>query len=275
MHYIAAMRIRGGFGSCVVWAALSAVACGGADGAKTGDDEVRSSERGFEYTCAVPPGSTLLDKPTTTVLITEGHLRFDGDYGPNLGDRDPRYKAPRGTTRVRYEGFETGDDCALKAVADAALVRGDARGELRLQCAGDDFQQDVLSCSHPKPATFKVPIAPPPPPEPPLPPADAKSFACTTTADYPLLEATLTMQVVDGSIRLRGEDGETTATRDRDYRPRSGDWIAYDDVGYGGDCSMSLVVEGRALAAETSETVLKVRCAGDEFQEDRYACKAR
>lgn len=55
--------------------------------------------------------------------------------------------------------------------------------------------------------------------------------------------------------------------------PRRCDWIAYDDVEYGGDCSITLVVDAKVLTSGTAATTLKVRCAGDDFLEAVYACK--
>jgi hypothetical protein len=253
------------------WALLvgiGAVACGGAsaDGVTGNDDELRSTEQGFSYACQAVGDHTLIEKAQTTVVVTSGHLRFDGDFGPNLGARDPGYKAPKGTSRVRYDGYETGDDCVLKVVADTALVSGQPSGEVRLQCAGDGFQQDLLRCSAPTPTKLRLPkpSAPPAPVTPVGPPASAPTWTCTNASPSEL-EASLTMQISDDAIRVVSGDLDYTGTRDRAYHPRSGSWIAYDDVGYGGDCSMTFVVDPGALAAGASRTTLKVRCAGDTF----------
>jgi len=258
---------------------LAAVAgCSGSEASpeSADDDELRSTERGFEYDCTTPAGRTLIDSASTKLLITDGHLRFDGNFGPNLGARDKTYKAPAGAVRVRYGGYETGDDCAMKVVADETLLKGQPSGKLRIQCAGDGFQQDILSCSAPKAATLKLPrTAPTTPPAPTVPPASTKKWACTTTAGSPSLEGAVTMQVVDGSIRVLADSLEYTGTRDREYHPRSGNWLSYDDVGYGGDCSMSLIVDAKTLIASSTTTTLKVRCSGEGFQEDRYSCKPK
>ena len=255
---------------------LAMVGCAGAETSSeaTDDDELRSTERGFEYQCTSPSSRTLIDAPSSKILITDGHLRFEGNFGPNLGARDKTYRQPSGTARVRYDGYSTGDDCVLKVVADKALLDGQATGQLRLQCAGDGFQQDILSCTAPRATTLRLPRTPPvTPPPPETPPANAKKWACTTTSEYASLEGAVTMQVVDGSIRIKAGDLEYTGTRDRDYHPRTGNWISYDDLGYGGDCSMTIIVDGNALASATATTTLKVRCAGEGFQEDRYTCR--
>lgn len=278
MHVLRAIMNSARFSSGVAVVSmglLGLVGCGAAADSATGDDvELRSSERGFEYECTTPASRTLIEKPSTKVLVTPGHLRFDSDYGLSLGERDKTYKAPTGTTRARYAGYETGEDCVMKLVADQALLDGEATGKLRIQCAGDDFQQDTLSCANPKAAKLTLlPPAPPPPPAPSVPPASARKWACTTTSEYPSLEeGSLTMQVVDDSIRLLVAEFDYTGTRNRDYRPRSGNWIAYNDLDYGGDCTMTVIVDPNALVSSTTATTLKVRCAGEGYQEDIYAC---
>jgi len=252
---------------------VAIVGCAGSDDGTTGDDaEQRSTERGFEYTCTPSGSASVLDVPSTKVVVTKKHLRYENSYGPNLGAHDPTYRAPRNTARVRYEGFETGDDCTLKVVADEALVEGKPTGQLRIQCSGDDFRQDTLLCNGMRATTLRLPGATPPgPPAPATPPANTRKFTCTTASDSSSLEKTLTMQVTDEAIRINAEF-EHTGTRDRDYRARSGNWMQFDNVEYGGDCSMTFVVDGNALTSSNRNTTLKVRCAGDGFQEDRYAC---
>lgn len=259
--------------------ALLAIACGGAvdDDASASAAAASRAESGFEYECTAPASRTLIEAEKTKILITEGHFRFEGDYGPNLGTFDAKYRSPRGTSRVRFDGFETGMDCTMKVVADKALLEGKPDGKMRLQCAGDDFQQDVLSCSRPTPATF-IP-ADPKPAEPTggdtTPPASTKTWDCDVTGDQSALEDKLTMQVVDDSIRVVSDEDEYTGTRDRNYRPRSGNWISFEDFEYGGDCTLTLVVDPNALVASTLSTTLKVRCSGDDVVEGVYACKPK
>lgn len=251
-------------------------ACASEASTSSTDDHLRPrAERGFEFDCATPATRTLIAAASTKLLITEGHLRFVDDHGPNIGKRDTKFRAPTGTARVRYDDFETGDDCVLRVVADETVLKG-RRGQVRVQCAGDGFQQDILSCTNPKPATYKPPAPVPSPvvPTPDAPPDDTKRWDCRTTTPYPLLAPALAMQVVDASIRVvAAGKPDLTGVRDRDYTPRSGSWMQFEDVGYGGDCSMTFVVSGSALGPTASSTTLKVRCAGDGFQEDRYACK--
>lgn len=260
----------GSVGSLVL--AVVAVACGGTDGTSAADSDITAGERGFSYECKTEKMFISADK--TKVLVTAKHLSFEGDWGPNVGALDSTYRPPAGKKRVRYDGFETGEDCSMRVVADQALLDGQATGQVRIQCQGDDFQQEILDCSKPKPATYRAP-APPPPPEPVVTvPADAKKWSCKTT-DGSAFADKLTMQISDAAITIQeeGEDFDRTGTRYREYKPRSGNWIAYDNVEYGGDCSITLVVDAKALSASTTSTTLKVRCAGDDFLESVYACK--
>jgi hypothetical protein len=251
-------------------------ACAEETATTTAADELRA-ERGFEFDCATPADRTLIDAESAKVLITEGHLRFVGDYGPNFGSRDKTYTAPKGTARVRYTGFETGEDCVMKVVADESVLNGE-NGQVRIQCAGDFFQQDILTCTNPKPSHYEAPPAPAPAaPQPSVPSADARQWECSPKAIddelESLLDGKLTMQLDDASIRIVDEiDRGVTGARDLKYKPRSGNWMSYKGVTWGGDCAMSLVVDANALVASTTSTTLKVRCSGDSFQEDRYTC---
>lgn len=270
------MKSFSGVVGCLVAVGMATVACGGSDASVANeDDELRSTERGFEYECQTPSSRTLIEKASTKVLVTDKHLRFEDDYGPNLGARDTTYKAPKNTSRARFTGYETGDDCVLKAVADSTLLEGKPSGQLRLQCAGDGFQQDILTCASPKPATLRLPRPPAPTPPPPAtPPANARKWTCTTTASGVALTPSLEMQVDDASIRVVGEF-TYTGTRDRAYRSRTANWMSYEGFEYGGDCSLSIVVDASALASSTREVPLQVRCSGDEFHLDRYTCRTR
>ncbi|MBX3227441.1 MAG: hypothetical protein KIT84_13890 [Labilithrix sp.] len=251
------------------------VACGGAEGGATSASESEVTvERGFEYECKTE--QMIVSAETTKVLVTPKRLTFEDDYGTNIGVHDPTYRAPAGKRRVRYDGFETGMDCWLRVVADQDVVDGKPKGQVRIQCQGDDFMQEVLDCSNPKPATYRVP-GPPPPPPPPVDatlPADARKWACTTSGGSAFADK-LTMQINEDVIRIQeeGEDFDRTGERKHSYRPRSGDWIAYDNVEYGGDCAITLVVDAKVLASGTTSTTLKVRCAGDDFHEAQYTCK--
>lgn len=238
----------------------------------TNEGELASAEAGFEYECTTE--QMFISEATTKVLVTKQHLSFEGDWGPNVGALDPSYRPPAGKQRVRFDGYETGEDCEMKVVADQAIVDGKPSGEVRIQCSGDDFLQEVLSCSKPKPATYQdpEPSAPEPPNVTPEPPADAKTWACQTT-DPSAFADHLVMQVVEDSIRVVEDDMDHTGERDRDYHPRSGDWIQYDNVEYGGDCAITLVVDAKVLAPATTSTRLKVRCTGDDFVQALYTCK--
>lgn len=251
--------------------------CSSADDASAAgeDDELRSTERGFEYDCTTPASRTLIDAPSTKVLVTSKHLRFDGNFGQSLGERDATYKSPTGARRARFAGYETGEDCVLKVVADQDLLDGKPTGGVRVQCSGDDFQQDLLECSNPRAARLRLPAAPaPPPPAPVTPPASTRTWKCTTTAEYATLGA-LSMQVTADAIRIVNADFTYEGTRDRAYRARTGSWMQFEDLEYGGDCSLSAIVAEDALLSTTATTALKIRCAGDGFQEDRYTCKPR
>ena len=83
------------------------------------------------------------------------------------------------------------------------------------------------------------------------------------------------MQITDLAIRVDANGTVLEGTRDRAFKARTGNWIGYEDLGFGGDCSLSLVVDGNVLAASTTQTTLKARCAGDSFQQDVYACAAK
>jgi hypothetical protein len=247
--------------------------CAGADAsAEASEEQLRAAERGFEYDCTTPASRTLIEGATSKVLITDKHLRFEGTFGPSLGERDPAYKAPAGKQRVRYAGFATGEDCEMKVVADQEILDGKPTGGVRIQCWGDDFQQDLLLCSGPRAATLTfAPPPPPPPPPPATPPAGTRKWACATKAESPTL-GPLTMQVTADAIRVVTEEFDYTSGRNHAYRARSGSWMSFNDLSYGGDCSLSVVVAEDALVATTTTTALKVRCAGETFQEDRYTC---
>jgi hypothetical protein len=247
--------------------------CAGSSGptTSTGEGELGGTERGFAYECTTE--KMFISAATTKVVVTKNHLSFEGDWGPNVGARDDSYHAPAGKQRVRFDGYETGEDCEMQVVADQAVIDGKPTGEVRIQCAGDGFQQEVLSCSKPKPASYQspAPVQPEPQNQAPVPPDSTKKWACQTT-DSSVFADRLVMQVVDDSIRVVEDGMDHTGTRDRDYHPHSGDWIQYDNVEYGGDCSITLVVEAKALAASPTSTQLKVRCAGDDFVQALYRC---
>lgn len=209
-------------------------------------------------------------------MVTNGLLRYTDGYGETLGARDNGYRPPSGTTRARYDGFEYGGDCWLRVVANSGLVLGDPSAQLRVQCTSDeDFFQDVYTCSNPRRASLEIPDPTPAPPPEPSVPEDLKKWECTTS-DPSALGAAVTMQLDEDSMRLVAHDDDLTyeGVRDRDYRPQHGSYIEYDDFEYGGDCSLSAVVEERALIPATSSVTLKVRCAGDDFVQGVYRCTA-
>jgi len=255
-------------------AAIAGCSSGVDSSASADDDELRSTERGFEYDCTTPASRTLIDSPKTKVLVTRKHLRFDGNFGQSLGELDTTYKAPAGKKRVRFSGYDTGEDCVLKVVADQDALDGKPTGGVRVQCSGDDFQQDLLSCSNPRAATLRLPKATPPPPAPVTPPAATKTWTCTTPSEYASLGA-LSMQVTAEAIRIVNTDFTYEGTRDHAYRARSGSWMQFDSFDYGGDCSLTAIVAEDALAPTTASTALKIRCSGETFQEDRYTCKPK
>lgn len=255
--------------------AIALVACGGGSSAATDESNV-SQELGFEYTCTASGAFILHEASSMKVAVSGSHLRFADGYGINFGARDHSYRPPQGTERARYDGFEYGGDCALRLVIDEGALSGAPTAKLRVQCSGDDFLQDVYSCRDPQRVGLGAPPPPPSPPaEPAGPPASAASWSCTTSDDR-ILSREVTMQVDADGMRLVADDLEYVGVRDPRYRSRSGSYIEFDDFGYGGDCSMSAVVEEEVLqSAAASEVTLKVRCAGDDFTQDTYRCVQR
>lgn len=253
--------------------ALLAVGCAAASApTETSEDDLR--KKAFGYTCTTSDARVLEDAARIEIAVADGVFRFTDGFGPNLGARDRSYRAPKGTSRARYDGFEYGGDCALRLVVDASALTGGATPVLRVQCEGDDFTQDVYQCSGPRPARIEVPPpAPPaPPPAPPSPPLGARRWSCAAQGALVLTDR-LTLQVDAAGMRLVADDLTYEGTRDDGYRSRSGAYVAYDDFGYGGDCSMSAVVEEKILQSSASSATLKVRCKGDDFAQDSYACK--
>jgi hypothetical protein len=251
----------------------SIVACSGESG-NVASDESDLTLRAYEYTCT-SPGARILDQASTIKLkITNGVLRFVDGFGENTGERDNTYRSPRNTSRVRYDGFEYGGDCELKLVIDDGAIRGAASATLRVQCSGDDFMQDIYACKDPRRARLEIPDPNAPPPVVPGPPASTKKWVCTS-ADGRILEKDVELQTTADDMRLVSDDLEYLGVRNRDYRARSGSYIAFEGFEYGGDCAMSAVVEDKILTAGTTEATLKVRCAGDDFHQDVYSCRTR
>ncbi len=257
-------------------AALSTTACSSssaADDSLSGNAEAELRVSAFRYTCRAS-ASTVLNRRELAVTVSAERLRFVGEFGESLGERDHAYRAPAGTSRARYTGFEWGEDCSLKFVVDSSAVRGAAAPKLRVQCSGDDgFRQDVYDCASPTRSRLTTPEVEPPPPAQPTHGASARKWSCIGSGTS-VLEDRLSVRLDDGVMTLKAGDFEYVGTRDRDYRSRTGSNAAYEDFGYGGDCTMTAVVETKALDASSSEAALKVRCKGEGFQEDRYRCTA-
>lgn len=261
-------------GTSLVWAitAVVVVGCSGSEPSTgTGEGEVTTSEAAFAYECTTE--QQFISAATTKVVVSKKHLQLTDDYGEQTGWIDASAKARKGY--VAYDGFETGMDCSLSITSESGLADGKP-GKVHIDCSGDDMISEDLDCSNPKAAKIKIEHADPPPPVDPTTviPESAKSWECKTTDGSPFSDK-VTMKVVDGAIRVTDTDDaiDYTGTRDRDYHPHSGTWIQFDDVEYGGDCSIKLVVGGEVLSQTASSTTLKVRCSGDDFLEARYSCK--
>lgn len=238
-----------------------------------GSGEADLTLRAFEYTCTSSSARILENAQSMKVTVTDGRLQFVDGYGPNLGERDRSYRAPRGTDRGRYVGFEYGGDCSLKVVIDTPGIQGAESFKMRVQCSADEeFEQDVYSCAGPRRASLNIPEPPITPTPDPTPSPAAKKWTCTTS-DGQVLASTITVTVDDGAMRIVSEDLQYDGARDRAYRSRSGAYMQFDSFGYGGDCSMSVVVEEKVLSEPTpGSATLKVRCAGDDFTQNVYRC---
>ncbi len=265
------MRFAAASALAVCLAVLSSACSAEAVDAVEAEDDL--STKAYAYTCTSPGSRVLEEADSIEIAVSNGLLRFTDGYGPNLGDRDATYRAPKNTSRARFRGFSYGGDCSLSLVVDDAALRGAPNPQLRVQCAGDDFVQDLYTCGAAKPTRLAKP-KPPAPVLPNGPPAGTKTWTCTSP-DGRILEGTVALQVDDDAMRLVADELVYEGTRDRAYKPKTGSFVRYDDFGYGGDCAMSAVVEEKAIAGTASSTVLKVRCAGDDFTQDTYACTPR
>lgn len=255
--------------------ALSTAACtGDGDGdAVVGEEDLAT--KAFAYTCTSPGSRILDDADTIEVAVSNGVLRFVDGFGENTGDRDRSYRAPRGKARARFEGFTYGGDCALAFVVDEGALSGKPAPQVRVQCAGDDFVQDLYTCGAARSARVRKPSPPSPPPAPVVtgPGANARGWSCTSPTGH-VLEKKVQVKVDDGAMRVIAGDFDYDGVRDRAYVPRAGAFVRYDGFDYGGDCSLSAVIEPKAITPGAATAVLKVRCAGDDFVQDTYACKA-
>lgn len=250
-------------------APLASVACtSSSDDASTNEDDL--SQKAFAYTCK-KNGPMILEKNEIEVIVADGHLRFTDAYGPNTGTRDKTYKNPPNTDRRRYEDFEYGGDCSFRIVMDTAAIRGAANAQMRVQCSNDDeFQQDLYQCSSPRPTRLNIrPIPTDPERPPPSPATNAKKWSCVST-DGRILTSRVTMQVDDTGMRLVADDLTYEGTRDTKYRSTTN--YEYEDFGYGGDCTMTAVIETKVTKAGTTSAAMKVRCRGDDFTQDSYRC---
>ncbi len=248
-------------------------ACSSSEEADPASESDELSQRATEYTCRIGT-ARILESAEMKVTVADGHMRFVDVYGPNTGERDRSYRAPTNTQRVRYDGFEYGGDCNFRIVMDASALRGAASPQMRVQCSTDEeFMQDLYTCDSPRATRLNVrPPGPVTPPPPVVPSRDAKKWDCISTEGR-ILEDSVTLQIEDAGMRLVADDLEYEGVRDRDYRSRAGSWFEYEDFDYGGDCTMTAVVEQKILQPGTTSAKLKVRCAGDDFTQDTYTCK--
>lgn len=250
-------------------APLLSIACASStDDASTNEDDL--TQRAFEYTCK-RSAPVILEKPEIKVVVADGHLRFTDAFGENTGKRDKTYRSPPNTDRRRYEDFEWGGDCSFRIVMDNAALRGAPNAQMRVQCSNDDeFQQDLYQCSAPRATRLNIRPTPAEPVTPPPTPArNAKKWTCTST-DGRILTSRVTMQVDDKGMRLVADDLEYEGVRDTKYRSSTN--YEYEDFGYGGDCTMTAIVETKITQASTTSAALKVRCRGDDFTQDSYRC---
>lgn len=256
-------------------ASLAVVACSAETGSEAASEDDLAT-KAYGYTCTTSDARVLEDAARIEIAVAKGALRFVDGFGPNLGERDATYRAPKGKARARYRGFEYGGDCTLSLVVDEGATRGDAGPSLRVQCDGDDFVQDVYTCGAAKPARIAPAKAPPaPPPAAPVPAANAKKWSCETKSPT-VLSKRVVMQTDAKAMRLVAEDFTYEGVRDADYRPKTGTWAKFEDFGYGGDCAMSAVVdESIARGAAAATTTLKVRCGGDGYSQDVYTCRPK
>lgn len=266
------MRLAAASALASLAVAFVSAACS-ADAVDAAEAEDDLTAKAYAYTCTSPGARILEEAGSIDIVVSNGLFRFTDGYGPNLGERDAKYRAPKNTSRARFDGFEYGGDCSLSLVVDEAALRGAPRPELRVQCAGDDFVQDLYTCGAARPTRLAKP-KPPAPAVPNGPPASTKTWTCTS-GDGRILESTVALQVDDGAMRLTADELVYEGTRDRAYKPKTGTFVRYDGFAYGGDCAMSAVVEQKAIAGTGASTVLKVRCAGDDFVQDTYSCKPR
>jgi hypothetical protein len=231
--------------------------------------------KAFEYECS-SPGATILS-PSLRVAFADGALRLTDDDGPNFGTRDRQYRAPKGTSRARYDGLEFGGDCELRLVVDTLALTGGAKPALRVQCSTDDsFEQDVYACKNPRAVTENTPAPAPKPPPHPGPSPDARTFTCTGSSSA-MLGRSLEMTIDAKAIKLQsdGEDFAREGTRNPAFKAKNGARrIQYKNFEHGDDCELTTVLDETALEPATKTIELDVRCAGDDFQQDRYRCAA-
>ncbi len=254
----------------------SLVACSASRPDAIEDDAAELRISAFAYTCQSRTGNVMGEaQRTLEVKVSQGHLAFVGEHGPNRGTRDASYRAPSGTARARYTGFGWGDDCYFKLVVDEAALRGASEAQLRAQCSNDDeFRQDVYTCTSPRRTRLDIPEPPPPPPPAPEHRANATKWRCTTT-DGPIVHSELDVILDEGLITLDEGDLDYTGVRDTSYRSRSGRFIGFEDFEWGGDCTLSAAAETKMLEPDATTGSLKVRCKGDIQETDVFQCQRR
>lgn len=246
--------------------ALVAVACSAAAPEAGSSEENATAANGFEYECASPGAFILSEAETTKVAVSEKRIRFTDAFGESEGVRDPSYRTPAGTDRMRFHGFNFGEDCGLFLVADRAMLGGAETAQLRVQCRGDDFMQDLYTCTNPRAVSLPDPVPQPPPPPPPAPAASAKRWTCTGGEFF---GATITMAVDATAMSLENDDFEFTSAR----TGGEGGKAIYEDFGFGGDCSLSATIDETAIGATTGEVSVRVLCEGPDFFDETYACR--
>jgi hypothetical protein len=230
------------------------------------------TQRGFSYTCAATSSADLLQKRKLTVVVTQDHLRFDGEDGLNLGKRDRSY-APRGAAaRVRYNDFAWGDDCSLKLVMDTSALRGAVNPKLSVQCSNSDqFIQDTYQCSEPRAARLRIPaepVPPPPVPEPLEPNASAPRWNCSTpfgpfAGDRIKVALDANAIRINGSSTLYGTRATSTSTSTMLYK---------DFDFYGDDCTLSVVADAAMLNSTARAAKFTVKCRGASLEQNTYNC---
>ncbi len=255
-----------------VWAMFGMMGCSVASEALSSEEAELASGTAYEYSCT-NKDQTVLESTAFRIVVSKDQLLFQDAQGADeglSGSRDSKYQ-PKGTSTIRYHRFNWGGDSAFEVQMDSSALSGASSIQLHaLSTYEDEENEDLISCTNPK----KVLLEPAKPSQPSS--ADtlksARLWSCEHVAG--LSEQTqVELKVSDQEIWIKGEF-ELRGARDLSYSPKSGDYIRFAEFVHGEDCEMTAVIEAKALKSESKEAVLKIRCAGEDFVQDAYSCKA-